>query len=130
MTISSQLQLMVIKSVTSSNIFPFWWRLIVYNVGLWKDKKSTILVSIFISTSWYSVHFWNKDSSANENATPSLAFWLSLFLDNNTFPVWTQEMLNKMYPFLWANRWENQLKCKPHARKNLHCRRLIFWFFF
>lgn len=65
------------------------------------------------------VHFWNKDSPANESAVLSFALWLPKYEDNNTSPVWTQEMLNKTYPFLWANGWKDQLECKPHAHKNL-----------
>lgn len=56
-----------------------------------------------------------------------LPFGCQCLGNDNTFPMWAQEMLNKMYPFLWVDGWEIQLKCKPHARKNLHHRRWMLF---
>ena len=50
------------------------------------------------------IHLQNKDSSADKSATLTLAFWLSMFWDNNTFPVWTQELLDKNISIL-MDRW-------------------------
>ena len=90
-------------------------------------QKSTILISMYLRSRWNSKFVFKTRTRRPTKVQP----WLLPFSCQClgiiiVFQCELRKCSVKTYPFLWTDGWEIQCKCKPHASKNVHCRRWMF----